>query len=241
MRRLNMKQKYKKSLVIVSLAVVTTIVIFGINSWDQKIERSGAAATEFLANEGIKVRTVDTTRFAEQKTAEVEKPETKDQTTEAEPSSNKTDDSANEPNSHTANTDSTAAESGNETPPPSAEDSTISITEIKEKYVLQFLELEKEISSRFAVILNEALQDYQTKKANNEEINLIDFQSKYATKIVNLEKESDKRFAEIYLKFEAELVENNYPKSEASPYQAKYLAEKQNRERDALEKFKEMK
>lgn len=236
-----MKQKHKNSLVIVSLAAVITLVGFGINSWDQKIEHSGAAATEILKNEGIKIRTVDTSRFDDQSIVEVDKPETNSQTTneksEADPSSNNTGNSTNQPSSKTTDPDSNSEVSTNET---ATEVSTISSAEIKEKYVLQFLQLEGEISSRFTIILNEAVQDYQTKKANNEEINLQDFQSKYATKIVNLETESDRRFAEIYLEFEAELVENDYPKSEASPYQAKYLAEKQNRESDAVKSLREL-
>lgn len=223
-----MKQKYKNLLVIGSLAAVITIIIFGVNSWDQKIEHSGAAATEVLKNEGIKIRTVDTSRFEEQTKAD------------AKPAPTNTDDSANEPSSRTTETNSGSENIANETPPPTTEASVISSAEIKEKYVLQFLPLEGEISSRLDVILNEAVQDYNTKKSNGEEINLLEFQRNYAIKITNLEKESDKRFAEIYLQFEAELVENDYQKSEANPYQAKYLAEKQNREGNAVARLKDL-
>lgn len=235
-----MKKKYRNLLLAVGIILPITAIVFGSLKWDEKLQLTGVEATQLLENEGITIRTVDTTKFAERQPNSEQVP----QTTEAKESEASAKDLTNEAPREQSLTSSTEKSQGTSNPKGEVAQTKprteITLTEIKQQYMVKFLTLEGEISASLNDLLDQAIADYREKKANNKQMNVRDFQTKLATDIRQLEASSDQQFNAIYQQLEIDLVENGFSKAEATPFRAQYQAEKKIREQRAIQKLLEL-
>ncbi len=242
------KRKSKQILVVTLLLAATAAVGIGSAKWNEKIERSGAEATQLLENEGITIRTVDTTQFVnpdgqinsekDQKTKPNNNKKTEPNNVQNEVPADQTKTASSEQAGETSERSTKEVEPQQET---SSSDKQTkqqkSLNQIKDAYTREFQALESGISANLNTIVNQAIADYQ---ANKQTISGSEFQNKLAANIRQLELTSDQQFNQIYQELEAELVANNYQKSEASPFQAQYRTAKQTREQKAVQKLSQL-
>jgi hypothetical protein len=104
---------------------------------------------------------------------------------------------------------------------------------IKEKYRPSFTNLQQQANAKVDALVAHAFQEYQTKKANNEDISYSYFYSKYNTAAKQLELKTDAAFETIYQALEAELKQHGFSADHAKEFRDEYEQAKKNR-RNAL-------
>ncbi|RXJ02265.1 hypothetical protein DS745_07705 [Anaerobacillus alkaliphilus] len=235
-----MKKVYRNLLVTFCLVAAIGAVVFGSVKWKEKVELSGAEAAFALESEGIKVRTVDTTKFTNPDNKQTE---TNNETTnnDQSTSNSSTEVTTDKPlTSSTQPTTGTSAANSETQPTNNTTENNKNISEVKQEYMVKFLALEGQISAELDAILDAAIADVKAKQANNENVSMRDFQNKLIADVQKLESSSDQQFNRIYTELEVDLVANGFSKNEASPFRAQYQAEKRLREQRAVQKLAEL-
>ncbi|WP_453993232.1 hypothetical protein [Bacillus nitroreducens] len=104
---------------------------------------------------------------------------------------------------------------------------------IKDKYTVEFEQLEKKTKKKAKKLLSRAKQDFVEESADG--IAVLQVMSTYYNEFKTLEKETDAAFEEIYALFESELEESGYSKEEAIPFREEYEEKKKKMLKKALD------
>ncbi|RFB11068.1 hypothetical protein DZB84_21405 [Bacillus sp. HNG] len=106
-------------------------------------------------------------------------------------------------------------------------------TSITSKYEASFREIETQAIQKIDSLISIGIEEYKTKKSNDEDVSYFYFYSKYSRAGNVLEAKTDEAFQTVYKALTNELVANGLDKSYAKPYLDQYNSSKESR-RDAL-------
>lgn len=109
----------------------------------------------------------------------------------------------------------------------------ITVSSIKAKYTPALSSLEAQANDRINALVGRAVEEYQSKKENNESVNYAYFYNKYTSAAAELEGRTDRVFHQVIGIIEKELVANGYSKEHAQTLVNDYNAAKEAR-RSAL-------
>lgn len=104
---------------------------------------------------------------------------------------------------------------------------------IKDKYTVEFENLEKETKKKAKELLAQAKADFIEESTDG--IAALQVMSSYYNEFKTLEKDTDVAFEKIYSEFEAELEAAGYSKDEATPFRDEYEEKKKKMLKKALE------
>ncbi|MEH7235352.1 hypothetical protein [Bacillus sp. JJ1562] len=103
---------------------------------------------------------------------------------------------------------------------------------IKDKYTVEFKNLEKETKKKAKDLLARAKADFVEESSDG--IAVLQVMSSYYNEFKTLEKETDEVFEQIYLQLETDLEASGYSKDEATPFREQYEEKKKKMLKKAL-------
>jgi len=115
-----------------------------------------------------------------------------------------------------------------------------SVASIKEKYLPTLKALEEQANTKINGLLEQAKQEYKTKKSNGKSISFGYFYNKYYGAAEKLEKNSDAAFNSIMKIVESELETSGYSKVHAQSFREEYNSMKEKRKNSLLSKALEL-
>jgi len=115
-----------------------------------------------------------------------------------------------------------------------------SVASIKEKYLPTLKALEEQANTKINGLLEQAKQEYKTKKSKGESISFGYFYNKYYGAAEKLEKNSDAAFNSIMKIVESEFETSGYSKVHAQSFREEYNSTKEKRKNSLLSKALEL-
>jgi len=115
-----------------------------------------------------------------------------------------------------------------------------SVASIKEKYLPTLKALEDQANSKINGLVEQAKQEYKTKKSKGESISFGYFYNKYYGAAEKLEKNSDAAFNSILKIVENELETSGYSKVHAQSFREEYNSTKEKRKNSLISKALEL-
>ncbi|MEH7383222.1 hypothetical protein V7138_22360 [Bacillus sp. JJ1533] len=106
------------------------------------------------------------------------------------------------------------------------------LTVIKDKYTIEFENLEKETKKNAKDLLSRAKADFIEE---TDGVAVLQVMSNYYNEFKTLEKETDEAFEQIYTQLETELEASGYSKDEAAPFREQYEEKKKKMLKKALD------
>ncbi len=132
----------------------------------------------------------------------------------------------------------TAGNKGTGTETDAKKENPVTVASIKQKYQPTFESLESQANDRLNSLVSQAVNEYYTKKENDESISVTYFYRKYSDAGRALETSTDGAFQYVYAALEQDLKKNGFSSSHAATFKTKYEDAKKARESALLDKAK---